>query len=132
MTIRIATCGKCHALLAEPPELPVEERLPSPCCRSLGRQMNLETGDVLQVGLREKMRLRSKRPGRAGWLAELITGDDFWRDEARWVKLLRQIDWENDYYYKRIVDPQTGAVIHERPPGRLSDHQGYGRAKNRN
>ena len=59
---------------------------------------------------------------------ETKSGADLHRATGRWMERDLVVDRENDRYIERVVDPETGKVIHvcEEP---LSEHQGHGTAK---
>lgn len=59
---------------------------------------------------------------------ELVTGHELFRKLGAWVKKIRIIDRDKDYYLEEIVDPNTDQVIHrcEEP---LSQHWGHGDAR---
>jgi hypothetical protein len=61
---------------------------------------------------------------------EAKIGDDLHRKSGRWMKLERRIDREENHYYEKITDPDTGKIIHlsDEP---LSRHQGHGSAKSK-
>ena len=59
---------------------------------------------------------------------EQQAGDDFHRASGKWFKKERIIDRENDRYYEKFTDPDTGVVTRfcDEP---LSQHVGHGSAK---
>ncbi len=59
---------------------------------------------------------------------ETKSGADFHRATGQWMQRDLVVDRENDRYVERVVDPETGEIIHvcEEP---LSKHRGHGTAK---
>jgi phage FluMu protein Com len=76
----------------------------------------------------EKGMIKGKHGGSGRPFRESTFGDDLHRKTGRWMDLERVIDRDNDKYKERIVNPETGKVIHECEEP-LSKHQGYGSAK---
>ena len=66
--------------------------------------------------------------GRSRPFREIRTGGSFWRKFKKWMELERIIDRENDWYEKRLTDPETGEVVYECAEP-LSKHTGHGSAK---
>ncbi len=46
-------------------------------------------------------------------IREIISGDEIYNAESRWVLKERIIDRENDNYSELVTDPDTGTIIHE-------------------
>jgi hypothetical protein len=64
--------------------------------------------------------------GRIG--TEQQAGDSFSFDRQKWVTLERTYFRLNNWYFKRITDPDTGEIIsYKNEP--LTNHQGYGDAR---
>ena len=59
---------------------------------------------------------------------EEYCGDEQMRSTGEWVHKERKIDRENDLYHEKVVDPQTGNVMHECKE-KLSEHLGHGSDK---
>ena len=79
----------------------------------------------------EQLGMKLKDPTRSGKQKikiEQLVGDDLHRDSGKWHKKVRVIDRENDRYFEKITDRETGDVIHhcDEP---LSKHFGHGSAK---
>jgi hypothetical protein len=72
-----------------------------------------------------------KRLARGGKPAlRFKVGDDLWRKLDRWVHRELYADREHNRYRERVIDPETGQVIHECDEP-LDKHQGHGDAKTR-
>jgi hypothetical protein len=102
--------------------------MPKPCsvCGSTRRIHNISITETLVI--RDEYRQKAKHPGQKKPYIEDISGSDYSRDRGKHVHLQRIIDRDNDYYFEKITDYETGEVIHhcEEP---LSQHQGHGDAK---
>jgi hypothetical protein len=82
---------------------------------------------VEHLTLRDYWLLQGKRRDAEGRriVLKFKTGDDLHHATGRWMKLDRTIDRERNQYDERIVDPVTGAVVHEcHEP--LDKHRGHG------
>ncbi len=86
--------------------------------------------DVITIKIREMVRARGKQQGTKGYVFETMRGDEFYRDQGKWVLKERMLDWKNDRYREVVTDPETGAIIHECSEP-LSEHRGHGSAKRR-
>lgn len=97
-------------------------------CGSVAVLIELTITD--DVGVRDLLTGKSKNPdlgSRKGRKIDFTTGTDYFRRGQRWHRVVRTIDYANDWYDETIIDEATGEVIrdcHER----LSEHQGRGSA----
>ena len=82
------------------------------------------------MAFREMLSMKQKRPGIAGYIKEIKSGDDLFRLTSEWRKLIRVFDRLNDRYYERITDPETGEVVRECDEP-LSHHRGRGSERNK-
>lgn len=120
-------CGACQLTeLDEPGDLPSGERQPSLCCGSLLRHHTLSVHDSAES--HETSRFRAKRPSQKKPFLEGVRGDDLHRDSGLWMRLQRTIDRDNDWYEEKVVNPETGEVVHQCAEP-LSAHRGHGSAK---
>jgi len=92
-------------------------------CDSPFARINLAVSDSLEF--HSKLKLTGKRPGVKRPFIEQIVGDDFHWETSRWMKLKRVFDRLRNWYSERVVDPESGQVVHscEEP---LSEHHGHG------
>ena len=122
-------CGGCQAGLEEDPHAPSEQRHPCPNCGSLLRRF--DKSDMSgTLPFYSKHEGKARHSGEKQPFMEQIIGDDLHRKSGRWMKLYRLIDrTAKKWYYKRIVDPMTGRVVHECSEP-LTEHRGHGSAKN--
>lgn len=147
--MNLVFCGSCGLQLDEPGNLPPEQRAHCSDCGSLDRKEAVSlSGNMpaMSGGLgpaptslsgnqpppHSKLKSRSRHEG-DGWgkaFQETITGSEYSQSLGRYVRKERIIDRENDRYRERVVDPETGEVLHEADEP-LSEHQGYGSDKRR-
>jgi hypothetical protein len=111
-------CGECDRPLAEPSGLPMEQRKACPECGSLLRRNNVGISSTLSF--HESVRLRTKRPGKGGWLQDTRTGDDYTRMLEGWGKRELTKDREHDRY-REVIELHDGTRIQS--VARLSDHR---------
>jgi hypothetical protein len=72
--------------------------------------------------------IKAKREGQKKPFSEQKSLPVLQRSTGRMAKHDRLIDRDNDNYEERVVDLETGEVLHEcKEP--LSEHQGHGSAK---
>ncbi|GGC77821.1 hypothetical protein GCM10011382_04710 [Vreelandella lutescens] len=59
---------------------------------------------------------------------EFFEGDDLRKSDGKWMQKSRVIDKSKDKYVEKVIDPETGEVVHlcKEP---LSKHFGHGSAK---
>jgi hypothetical protein len=122
------TCGNCGHALDESPSTPVEQRQPCPGCGSLGRKVLIEVSDTITVHESVGLKVRhegERRPFRLGKY-----GDSLHRLSGKWNRREMTVDRENDRYTERVIDGETGEVIHDVDEP-LSDHRGHGSAKDK-
>lgn len=70
----------------------------------------------------------NKMPGKKKPYQEFQHGVDYSKTLEKFVNKDRIIDRENDRYYEKVKDPDTGEVLHECQE-KLSEHIGHGSAK---
>lgn len=69
-----------------------------------------------------------REPGKRKAVVEAKYGADLRRDDNKWLELEQVVDRKNNYYKKKLTDPETGEVLRD-DGGKLTDHQGFGDAK---
>jgi hypothetical protein len=82
------------------------------------------------ITMHEWVKKRSKEKGIRGYASETISGDERSWGRQIWVRKTRVFDKRGDWYEERVIDPETGAILHECAEP-LSAHQGHGSAKTR-
>jgi hypothetical protein len=82
----------------------------------------------VEIHERARLRLREGEAGR--WRCETIAGQEYWKQGGKWVEKTRTVDRQENRYTERVVDPQTGEVIHECDEP-LDAHRDHGFAKPR-
>jgi hypothetical protein len=125
----MAQCIQCQHPLPDANTVEEAEFLtkqPCPSCGGFGRNLSAQTVETLEFHDHYGMRL--KRPGRRGYAVDVVARPDFNRDRQKLVRLDRVINKENDKYYEKITDYQTGEIIREVSEP-LSEHVGRGAAK---
>ncbi len=123
-TVGREKCAGCGTVRSRSPE--PQLRVPCPACGSMARVIEVSLGDSLEF--HESLGFKQKRIGQSKPIAEGVSGDEFFRKEARWVKKERLIDRQANRYRENVTDPATGAVIHHRDEP-LDQHIGHGSAK---
>lgn len=126
---RKVECKNCGAAL--PSDWARLENQPCPKCGSYTLRISLQVkADMSIRGLMKgkvkdpNHKLKRNRPSR-----EVKAGTEPQKDRpSKWVCVYRDINREHDTYDEKVVDEETGEVLHECHE-RLSDHKGHGSAK---
>lgn len=123
-TIECADCGTEVDGRGDTPEL----RIPCSKCGSIKRNHNVSITETITI--REGIGIKAKRPGEKRPYIEDLSSPDYSRNLNKVVHRARVIDRDNDRYFEKITDYESGKVIHhcEEP---LSQHQGHGNAKHK-
>ena len=116
-------CGSCGIVLDERHDCPSGDRVPCPSCGSTKRAFDVSFSAT--VVARSKLGFEHRRPGYKKPIAEGVSGDDLHRKNGRWMRLSRLIDRLKNRYSERVVDPETGQVVHECDEA-LTEHRGHG------
>jgi DNA-directed RNA polymerase subunit RPC12/RpoP len=124
-------CSKCGQMIEEAPGTLTEERIPCPTCGSTTRRFGKTLAAAVSVrgfvdgkkrsqGLKSRDRLR----------VHLQLGDQIDHKTGRWVFKQRRVDKDQSpaWYFERITDGETGAVIHECSEP-LDEHTEHGSAR---
>ena len=122
----VVKCGKCLAVLDDAPNIPVEQRTPCPNCGSTARVFEVEI--IATAIARESFGMKARHGAGGRPFYESKSGANLHRATDRWMQRDLVVDRESDRYIERVVDPDTGKIVHvcEEP---LSKHQGHGTAK---
>jgi hypothetical protein len=91
--------------------------------------LQVVAGDVVEVKVRVKIQDKDPSRSRKDKIRSAqIVGDDYTVDTRKWNKKHRVIDVDNDWYSEKIIDSETGEILHfcEEP---LIQHRGRGSAK---
>lgn len=118
---RIMICTSCNEILDNDTDI-------CPICGSQDIINQLFASDTLAVDFYESVRGKVKYAGEKRPAKEFLQGDDFSVRLQKYVDKIRIIDRKEDKYYERVVDKESGEVIHE-CSGALTDHIGHGYAK---
>jgi predicted RNA-binding Zn-ribbon protein involved in translation (DUF1610 family) len=123
---KIVSCVSCGNLIDESLDASLAVRTPCPSCGSLSRRF--EANVVESIAIREKWGMKLKALGTGKPVFESVSGSDYHRNTGQWNQIERVIDRGNDWYEEKIVNPETGDVIHHCAE-KLSNHTGHGSAK---
>jgi len=110
-------CGECQQPLDESSSLPDDERQPCPNCGSLRRLHKITFFETLAA--HDSLRLRSKQPGKGGWMRDFRTGDDYSRYLEGWGTRVLDMNREQNSYLEAIT-LHDGTSLESR--ARLTDH----------
>jgi PHP family Zn ribbon phosphoesterase len=124
----MSTCGNCRSRLDESPQIAVSERKRCPQCGSTSRVIEAELRESVKI--REMLRMKVKRPGFKRPIYEDVSGAELHRDSGRWRIVQRSVDQLKNWYYEKITDAETGAVMLECDEP-LGEHQGHGVARSK-
>lgn len=99
-----------------------------PNCGSKSKTLIIEFFDSLEIN--DKFQLDEKKKDVKKPIREYVSGADKCKSKDKFVEKTRVIDRENDCYYEKVVDPDSGEIIRfcKEP---LSKHIGHGSAKNK-
>jgi predicted nucleic acid-binding Zn ribbon protein len=121
-------CKACGRPVEPDDDLPTEQRPPCPECGGQTRQLEGTISSVLQLrGYMKTLARERRRDGGSGWGRETIYGDDFYWVTGQWNRLRRVVDWEANWYEKRVEAPDGTVTYEVSEP--LDQHQGHGAAK---
>jgi hypothetical protein len=122
----VVKCAKCSTVINDAPDVPVADRTLCPTCGSTARLFEVEIRETSV--LRDSRGMKARHGGAGRPFFEAKEGANLHRKSGRWMQRDLVIDRDNDRYLERVVDPETGAVIHECEEP-LSQHQRHGTAK---
>jgi len=118
-------CANCGAQVDPSGDTP-EHRVSCGKCGSTKRNYYVSIAETLVA--RDGLGVKAKRPGDKRPYVEDLAVPEYSRSRGKVVHRQRVIDRDNDRYFEKVTDYETGDVIHhcEEP---LSQHQGHGTAK---
>lgn len=119
------TCKECGATRGE------EFRTGSgtyacPSCGSTNIHVHVILVEIVSV--HDCVGIKARREGERKPFREVFAGGDLRRRDGKWMEKKRVIDREQDLYEERVVDPETGEVVHECSEP-LTKRNGHGSAK---
>ena len=123
---RVITCDNCGF---EFPGNEKDKRYPCPECGCKIRNIKIEINETVRIY--DSLGLKLKNPqktGKSKIRVESFSGYQNSNNKKKMVKKERRIDREKDEYYEKVIDPESGEIIHECSE-KLSDHIGHGSAK---
>lgn len=121
-TIECADCGAEVDARGDKPE----QRMPCGQCGNTKRNYYVSVSESVVV--RDGIGVKAKRSGEKKPYIEDLGVPDYSRSFEKVVHRERVIECDNDRYFEKITDYESGEAIHhcEEP---LSQHQGHGSAK---
>lgn len=127
-TVETTECADCGATIA-PEADALDMRRPCDACGSTKCVHSVSIMETLVA--RDGYGLKAKRPGQKKPYVEDLSMPDYSHSRGKHVHRQRVIDRDNDQYFEKITDYETGEVIHHcKEP--LSQHQGHGDGKRKN
>lgn len=125
MTPTRIECSACGSTIDSSTDTPAV-RTPCPACGAITRTTGVSLHEVACA--RDGIGVKAKRPGDKRPHFESRDTPEYSAARQKLVRREQIIDRENDLYYERVTDFESGEVIHlkEEP---LSEHVGYGYAK---
>ena len=123
------SCANCNAEL--PDDLLGQPRSPCPRCGSTSRSYTESLIDCIAV--HDSLRAKVKRPSLPSdkkLRADTYSGVEHSHKHGKLVRVQRTIDKDNDRYIEKVIDIQTGEILHECDEP-LSTHINHGTAKHR-
>jgi phage FluMu protein Com len=118
-------CAACGQRLAQA-RTEAEAALPCPACGSYER--NLFASMAEAVVLRDGFSMKTKRVGQKKPFVESISVPSHSRKLGKLVQHDRLIDRDNDLYYEKVTEYESGNTLHEHKEP-LSEHVGHGSDK---
>jgi len=121
----IIECADCGAEVDGHGDMP-EQRIPCNKCGSTKRNYHVSISEV--VIARDGIGVKAKHGGEKKPYIEDLGIPDYSRSLNKVVHRARIIDRDNDRYFEKITDYESGEVIHhcDEP---LSQHQGHGNSR---
>jgi hypothetical protein len=120
-------CAKCELSLPEDP--PGGPRVPCPRCGATARVVDMEFHS--NIDAHDSWRAQLKRPSlpsdrKLRW--DSFSGHEYNHELGKMVRKERTLDKDLDQYVERLIDIESGEIIHECVEP-LSEHTGHGSAK---
>ena len=121
-------CTDCGAVIQENCDVSQARVL---CIKCGSNRRTYRVAVIETVTARDGHGLKGKRQGHKKPYIEERSCPDYSRSREKFVHLQRTIDRDNDHYFEKVTDYDSGEVIHhcEEP---LSQHRGHGDAKCKN
>ena len=127
--MEVKVCVKCEFCWEGPDELNVTEREPCPQCGSTARRFEMHFEDKVAFHESWAGKIRDPSlPSKKKVRVEFFDGHQWSVALEKFVHKVRVLDKREDHYHEKVVDPETGELIHECTEP-LSEHQGHGSAK---
>ncbi|RDV26276.1 hypothetical protein [Lysinibacillus capsici] len=124
--MRTVTCNKCGEHLNKDDVFADFKN----CFKCGSDDIEYRIGISDKIGFHETLKGKSKVPGKKKPRTEFIAGEEYSVRGEKWVEKQRYINRDEDIYYERVKDPDTGEVLHECSEP-LTKHTGHGSAKHK-
>ena len=126
-SLRAVKCLNCSSDLPSKWARTVEQ--PCPECGSTELAITMDIVENMSLHECLKGRVKdSNRSSRENPRVRFQVGDSYSRRLKKWVKRNMRVDRDRDLYQEVVMDPDTGAIIHECEEP-LSQHRGHGSAR---
>jgi len=125
MIARTVTCSECGSTIDETLD-PPGALCPCPVCGSSSRVFGRVASD--SITFRDGAAFKQKRPGIKKPIAEGFVLPTVSKATGRAVEHSRRIDRGANRYTERVVEYDSGTVVHETDEP-LTEHRGHGSAK---
>ena len=124
-----AFCANCKSELFDDLLISGQAHSPCPHCGSTSRTYfeSLSDGVLFLDGYKVKVK-RPSLPSDKKLRADTCSGVEYSHRYGKLVRVYRTIDKDNDRYTERVIDMQTGEILHECDE-LLSEHKNRGTAK---
>jgi hypothetical protein len=107
-------------------EIGFEESMLCPACKI--NDWNYDVTEEEKKFLRQKVKLRERNSKGEKPFRETTLGEELFNKTKEWRQIERIVNRQDDIYYEKITDLETGEVIKE-VFEKLSEHQGHGADK---
>lgn len=118
-------CSECGVEI-DPTKDTETFRVPCPACGGQKRTMHGSVSEALSA--RDGIGVKAKRPNEKRPYIEDRSMPSYSYSREKLVHREMVIDRDNDNYYEKVTDYETGEIIHENQES-LSAHQNHGSAK---
>ena len=113
------SCRKCGAVLDQSAQRPEGGEAP-PCPHCGSNETHITIGISETMGFKESLRIRTKEPGKGGWIVESRSGDDYTRLLESWGRRELTTDRRNNTY-REVVELHDGTRVES--TAALRDHR---------
>jgi hypothetical protein len=127
--MEIKICANCEFCWESQEDIDLSHREPCPECGSISRKFNMLCQDNLQFHEAWKGKIKDTAlPSKKKVRVEFFDGQEWSVALEKFVNKVVLRDKRQDHYHEKVVDPDTGTIIHECTEP-LSKHKNHGNAK---